>query len=134
MFVTSHGHAYGQFRRALRTGNARLAEDAARELPVLGLADALELCLLYRGDAERYERAAARWIAKLMAEHPGTRLDELELIAAALRGLAGRGAGQAAAALEAKLRLSGMADVAARLADDRRSGAGRPPPRRGTES
>ncbi|MDX6522284.1 MAG: hypothetical protein QOJ31_105 [Gaiellales bacterium] len=115
MFVTSQGHAYGQFRRALRTGNPRLAEDAARELPTLGLADSLELCLLYRGDVELYERAAARWIAKLMAERPGTRLDEVELIAAGMRGLAGPGAVQAAAALEAKLRLSGLAEVAGRL-------------------
>jgi hypothetical protein len=31
------------------------------------LADALDLFLLYRDDPERYERAAARWIGRLVA-------------------------------------------------------------------
>jgi hypothetical protein len=51
----------------------------------LSLADALDLCLLYRGDPAKYERAAARWIARLIAERPGLRLSELELAAAAFR-------------------------------------------------
>jgi hypothetical protein len=32
-----------------------------------------------------YERAAARWIARLIAERPGMRLSELELVAAGFR-------------------------------------------------
>src|SRR5438309_523435 len=55
-FVTSQGHPYARFRRALASGNAHLAEAAARELTTIGLADALELALLYREDPERYER------------------------------------------------------------------------------
>jgi hypothetical protein len=55
--VTSQGHPYARFRHALATGNARIAEAAARDLQHVGLADALELCLLYRDDSERYERA-----------------------------------------------------------------------------
>jgi hypothetical protein len=39
--------------------------------------------LLYRGDPERYERAAARWIARLVSERPRVRLSEVELAAAA---------------------------------------------------
>ena len=39
--VTSHGHHYAQFQRALKTGNAHLALAAAAELRQVGLADAL---------------------------------------------------------------------------------------------
>ncbi len=68
--------------RTLATGNPRIAEVAAQELTTITLADALELCLLYRSDPERYERAAARWIARLIAERP---LSEVELVAGAFR-------------------------------------------------
>jgi hypothetical protein len=37
--VTSQGHAYAQFQRALKTGNPRLALDAARELQHINLED-----------------------------------------------------------------------------------------------
>lgn len=84
--VTSQGHPHARFRRALSTGNPRLAEAAARDLHHVSLADALELCLLYRGEPERYyEQAAARWIARLIAERPGVRLAEVELAAAGFR-------------------------------------------------
>jgi hypothetical protein len=49
------------------------------------LRDALELILLYRDDPARYERAAARWIARLVSERPRVRLSEVELAAAAFR-------------------------------------------------
>jgi hypothetical protein len=74
-----------RFRHALATGNARIAEAAARDLQHVGLADALELVLLYRDDPERYERAAARWIGRLVAERPRLRLSEVELASAAFR-------------------------------------------------
>lgn len=80
--MASHGHPHARFRRALSTGNPRLAEAAARDLHHVSLADALELCLLYRGEPERYERAAARWIARLVTERPAVRLSEVELAAA----------------------------------------------------
>ena len=83
--VTSQGHPYARFRRAVATGNLLIAEAAARDLQTISLADALELCLLYRYDHERYERAAARWIARLIAEQPGVRLSEIELAAAGFR-------------------------------------------------
>lgn len=83
--VTSQGHPYARFRHALATGNARIAEAAARDLQHVGLADALELALLYRDDPERYERAAARWIARLIAERPKIQLSEIELAAAGFR-------------------------------------------------
>ena len=83
--VTSQGHPYARFRRALATGNPRIAEAAARDLEHIGLADALTLCLLYRDDPERYERAAARWIGRLVAERPRLRLSEVELAVGAFR-------------------------------------------------
>jgi hypothetical protein len=83
--MTSQGHPYARFRHALATGNARIAEAAARDLQHVALADALALCLLYRDDPERYERAAARWIARLIAERPKIHLSEIELAAAGFR-------------------------------------------------
>ena len=68
--VTSQGHPYARFRRALATGNPVVADAAARELTQLSLADALGLSPLYRGEPDRYERAAARWMARLIAERP----------------------------------------------------------------
>jgi hypothetical protein len=62
-----------------------IAEAAARELQQVGLRDALALVLPYRDDPGRYERAAARWIARLVSERPRVRLSEVELAAAAFR-------------------------------------------------
>jgi hypothetical protein len=83
--MTAQGHPYARLRHALLTGNARIAEAAARDLHHLGLADALEPVLLYRDDPDRYERAAARWIGRLVAERPRLRLSEVELAAGAFR-------------------------------------------------
>lgn len=46
-----------------------MAEDAARELPNLPLADALQLVHLYaeRG-SPKYERAALRWLERYLSE------------------------------------------------------------------
>lgn len=83
--MTSQGQPYARFRRALATGNARITEAAARDVSHVALADALQLCLLYRDDPERYERAAARWITRLIAERPKIQLSEIELAAAGFR-------------------------------------------------
>ena len=51
-----------RFRRALDRGNVTEALSSASELEHVGLAEALELCLLLRDKApERYPRAALRW-------------------------------------------------------------------------
>lgn len=70
--MTSEGHTYARFRRALERRNLAAAEDAARELPALALDDALQLVRLYgeRG-SPKYERAAMRWLERYLAEaHP----------------------------------------------------------------
>jgi hypothetical protein len=71
VFVTSQGRAYSRFQRALATGNLDVIEAAAKELPRIGLDDALLILALLadRGDP-RFDRAAARWIGRLLIETP----------------------------------------------------------------
>ena len=85
--MTSQGHAYAQFQRALKTGNAFLAVQAARELKHVPLEDALGLCLVLRGDSRRYQRAAARWLARYHAEAEGVTLTDLREVADLLAAL-----------------------------------------------
>jgi hypothetical protein len=67
--VTSQGHRYAQFERALKTGNVFLAMNAARELRHVDLADALSLLLLLSDDDPvRFDQAAVRWLARYYAE------------------------------------------------------------------
>jgi hypothetical protein len=90
MFVsmTSDGTAYGRFRRALRMGNLAQVRAAAAELPQVGLDDALAVVLLMdEHDDERYERAAVRWLARLVAERPDVGLVDLGLGLTALEAL-----------------------------------------------
>jgi hypothetical protein len=102
VFVTSHGSAHSQFRRALERRNFLLAWTLAAELPKVPLADALALLLLALDQQPwRFEKAAPRWHARLCAEARLT-LAESQLAVAALDALAGPGAvagGQALVAL-----------------------------------
>jgi hypothetical protein len=103
--VTSQGHAYAQFQRALKTGSAVLALDAARELNHITLEDALGLCILLRNDRRRYQHAAARWLARYHADVEGVTLTDIRAIADILAALPvhGRAAGiDLAAHLEAR--------------------------------
>lgn len=67
--MTSQGSAYPRFRRALLTGNLTLVDAAARELPQIGLEDALRILVVMaaKGDA-RFDRAAARFAARVTIE------------------------------------------------------------------
>jgi hypothetical protein len=75
-FVTSQGHPYARFRRALLTKNVRLIDAAARELSEISLEDALRILVVLaeKGDG-RFERAAARFAARATTER---RLDLAE--------------------------------------------------------
>ena len=85
MFVSSEGSAYVRFRRALDSGNELLVMAAARELPKVGLEDALRICLLIRGgDPDRYQRAAVRWLGRFALEACGVTIPALRLAADAL--------------------------------------------------
>jgi hypothetical protein len=70
--VTADASARTRFKRAIERRNLWGAEDAARELPKLTLAEALELVHLYgeRG-SPKYEKAALRWLERyLFKEEP----------------------------------------------------------------
>jgi hypothetical protein len=88
--VTSEGSAYGRFRRALDTGNARIALAEAADLPHVGLADALELVLLLLdSEPTRFERAALRWHGRYCREVSDVGLVEAQAVLACLAGLRG---------------------------------------------
>jgi hypothetical protein len=71
VFVTSQGSAYSRFQRALMTGNLQVIETAAAELPTVGLDDALAiLAVLAQTNDPRFDRAAARWVGRLLTETP----------------------------------------------------------------
>jgi len=76
--MTSDGSPYARFQRALRIGRLSLVRAAATELPRVELDDALSICLLIsEQDAERFERAAVRWLARLSLEVPTVRIEDL---------------------------------------------------------
>jgi hypothetical protein len=82
---------------------------AARELPQLGLLDALELTMLVaRKDSSRYPRVAARWLQRLLEEHPDPTIEEAALAASCLVALPSAGYREAAQTLKA------MAETATR--------------------
>jgi hypothetical protein len=88
--LTSQGHPYARFKRALDTGNPTIALSAASELPFVNLADALALCALMRdGDPGRYSRACAKWLCRYGLEVGGVTLEELRFVAGCLATLVG---------------------------------------------
>jgi hypothetical protein len=88
--MTSQGHPYARFRRALERRNVASAWAAAAELAHVSLADALSLCLLLRDrEPARYQPAALRWLGRFCLEEQGVRLDEAMLVATHLVAVAG---------------------------------------------
>jgi hypothetical protein len=105
--VTSQGSPYMRFRRALDRGNVTEALSSASELEHVGLAEALELCLLLRDKAPaRYPRAALRWHGRLCRE-VDVSLEEAQATLAALVLMAGERKGNAAFALADSLSREG---------------------------
>jgi hypothetical protein len=77
--------AHAAFRRALDRRHLAQAIAAAHDLPVIGLADALELVLLAADrDPPTYDRAAARWLARYARQQRDVDLAEAGLAHAAL--------------------------------------------------
>jgi hypothetical protein len=75
---------------------------AARDLPQLSLLDAFELTMLIaRKDPNRYPRVAARWLQRLLEQHPDITIEEAALAAASLVALPGAGYREAAQTLKA---------------------------------
>jgi hypothetical protein len=70
VFVTSQGSPHARFRRALLTKNVRLITAAAAELQHVALDDALRvLAVLAEKHDPRFDRAAARFAARVVIEH-----------------------------------------------------------------
>jgi hypothetical protein len=86
--MTSQGHPYARFQRALQSGRLVHAETAARELHTLNLADALALLVLIaKEDPRRYGRAAVRWHGRFTLDANGLDLADSQLALAALGSL-----------------------------------------------
>jgi hypothetical protein len=67
--VSIKGSSYANFRRALLGGNLTIIAAAAAELDEIGLEDALRiLVVMARARDPRYERAAAKWAARVTTE------------------------------------------------------------------
>jgi hypothetical protein len=85
---TSQGHPYAIFQRALKRRNVLSALAAAKDLPQLSLADALELTVLVaRKDPRRHPRVASRWLLRYLGEDPHATIDEATLAASSLAAL-----------------------------------------------
>jgi hypothetical protein len=86
--VTAQGSPLTRYRRAIERRSLLLAELAAREMSHVPLRDALGLLALYAAGADsKYERASARWLARLTLEKPELTLTEVRFAAAALAAL-----------------------------------------------
>lgn len=77
---------YAVFRAALDAGDLRRVRHLARQMPSIGLRDALQICLLMRG-LDGYERAAVRWLGRFALESPRVDLDAIQAAAVALDAL-----------------------------------------------
>jgi hypothetical protein len=67
--MTSQGHAYARFQRAVETGNLRMIRAAALEMPRVGLPDALKIVLaMAKANDGGLERATMRWLGRFCLE------------------------------------------------------------------
>jgi hypothetical protein len=77
-FVSIKGSPYANFQRSLETRKLPIVLAAAAELSHVSLDDALEiLVLMAEDDDPRFERAAARWVGRLLTETPPMTLKEV---------------------------------------------------------
>ena len=75
---------------------------AAKDLPQLNLADALELTVLVaRKDPRRHQRIASRWLLRYLEEDPHATIEEAALAASSLVALTGLAYQEAAQTLRA---------------------------------
>jgi hypothetical protein len=86
--MTSQGTAYSRFHRAIGTRNMRIITAAAAELPRIGVAEAAAILLvIHEVEADAFDRAALRWLAKLCSERSRAGLADVAEAAAALNAL-----------------------------------------------
>ncbi|HEY1357058.1 MAG TPA: hypothetical protein VGF21_02020 [Thermoleophilaceae bacterium] len=95
--ITSHGSPHTVFRRALARGDLIAVRAAAADLPAVPLDDALQiLVLILEQEPQRFERAALRWLTRLLAERPIAELRQAELAVHHLAALPDRRRGRTA--------------------------------------
>jgi hypothetical protein len=69
--VSIKGSPHARFRRSLETRQLSVVLLAAAELEQIQLDDALEILVLMAQEHDpRFDRAAARWVGRLLAETP----------------------------------------------------------------
>src|SRR5262245_50342756 len=88
VFVSSKGSLRGNFQRAIDRRQLVYAEALARQLEPLSVSDALAfLLLLAEHEPRRFDRAGARWHARLVLEANGIGLLESQVALAAVMRL-----------------------------------------------
>ena len=89
MFVSIKGRSHTWLLAAIRRGDLAGVRAAAADLGhQVNLVDALSIVLVMaQGDDDRYDRAAARWLARLAYERPAVGLEDLRLGLTALEAL-----------------------------------------------
>jgi hypothetical protein len=89
-FVSIKGSPYANFQRSLETRKLSIVLAAAAELRSIQLDDALEiLILMAQARDPRFDRAAARWIGRLLVETPPMTLKEARWVVAMVEQLPG---------------------------------------------
>jgi hypothetical protein len=79
---------YVRVKTAIDSGDLGFLIRHAQELPRINLADALQICLLYRDhDSDRYDAAAVKWLMRFAAEAKEASLEDIQSAAAALDAL-----------------------------------------------
>jgi hypothetical protein len=87
-FVSPEASTYVRFRRSLETQRLADVLPVAAELPWISLSDSLEILTLMAQEADpRFDKAAARWIGRLLLETPPLTLAELRWVVAMIERL-----------------------------------------------
>jgi hypothetical protein len=75
--VSIKGSPYARFQRSLETRNLSVVLAAAAELQSIQLDDALEILILMAAENDpRFDRAATRWVGRLLTETPPMNLQD----------------------------------------------------------
>ena len=86
--MTAQGSPHAIFQRALERGNYLVAITTAREVGPLSLSEALELLnLIALHEPRLYDRAARRWLVRLLEERRELTVVDAQLAAASLAAL-----------------------------------------------
>jgi hypothetical protein len=87
-FVSPEQSPYVRFRRSLETRRLADVLAAAAEMPWINLTDSLEILTLMAHERDpRFDRAAARWIGRLLTETPPMTLTEARWVIAMVEQL-----------------------------------------------